>query len=151
MFLFNWSSRHAKKQDGGLAVLQMNAKYGGKKVKGMRDTEMVEGCLGEGEAKLWKVLGRDGGVLGWFVSTVAGAEHGNGTVVEVECKLKLGDTQHMELSSNADFPPPFYVLDAARDDCAKMEKNDKEVTNKKYKVVVVEGWVGKAKGLKKVL
>ena len=82
----------------------MNTKYGGKKGKGMRGTEMVEGCLGEGEAKLWKVLGGDGGVLGWFVSTVAGAEHGNGTVVEVECKLKLGDTQHMELSSNAAFP-----------------------------------------------
>ena len=44
----------------------MNAKYGGKKGEGMRYTEIVEGCLVKGEAKLWKVLGGDGRVLGWF-------------------------------------------------------------------------------------
>ena len=47
-------------------MLQINTKYGGKKGKGMRDTEVMEGCLGNGEAKLWKVLGGEGGVLGWF-------------------------------------------------------------------------------------
>ena len=102
VFLFDWSYGHVKKQDGGLAVLQMNVKYSGKKSKGMRDTDMGEGCLGEGEAKLWKVLGGDGGVLGWFALAAAAADHGGGTVVEVDCKLKLGDTQHMEFSSDAD-------------------------------------------------
>ena len=43
VLLFDWSSGHTKNQDGGLAALQMNAKYGDKKGKGMRDTEMVEG------------------------------------------------------------------------------------------------------------
>ena len=78
VFLFDWIYGHAKKQDDRLAVLHMNAKYGGKKSKGTRDTDMVEGCLGEGEAKLWKMLGRNGGVLGWFVLTSATAEHGSG-------------------------------------------------------------------------
>ena len=61
VFLFDWSSGHSKNQDGGMAVLQMNSKYGGKKGNGIRDTDMVEGCLGEGEAKLWKVLDSNGG------------------------------------------------------------------------------------------
>ena len=151
VFLFDWSSGHANKQDGGLAVLQMNAKYGDKKGKGMRDTEMVEGCLGKGEEKLRKLLAGDGRVLGWFASEAAATEHGSGTVVEVDCKLKIGDTQHMEFSSNADCPPPLYALNAARGNCAKMDKKGKEVTNKKYEVVVVEGWAGKAKGIKQVL
>ena len=151
VLLFNWSSGHVKKQDGELAVLQMNAKYGGKNGKGMRDTEMVEGCLGEGEAQLWKVLDSDGGVLGWFTSAAAVAEHGSSTVVEVDCELKLGDTQHMEFSSDTDFPPSFYALNAARDDCAKLDKKGKEVTNNKDDVVVVKGWAGKAKGLNQVL
>ena len=64
VFLFDWIYGHTKKQDGRLAVLKMNAKYGGKKGKGMRDTKMVEGCLGKGEVKLWKVLGGDGRVIG---------------------------------------------------------------------------------------
>ena len=51
--------------------------------------------MGKGEAKLWKVLGGDGRVIGWFTSTVATAEHGSGTVVKVDFKLNLGDMQHM--------------------------------------------------------
>ena len=86
-----------------------------------------------------------------MASKVATAEHGQGTVVEVDCKLQLGDTQHMEFSSDADLPPPFYTLNAARDDCANLDKKGKEVKNKKDEVVVVEGWAGKAKGLKQVL
>ena len=43
------------------------------------------------------------------------------------------------------------MIDAARDDCAKLDKKGKEVTNKKNEVVVVEGWTGKTKGPKQVL
>ena len=71
--------------------------------------------------------------------------------MEVYCKLKLSDTQHMEFSSDADCPAPFYAIDAARDNCANLDKKSKEVTNKKDEVVVVEGWAGKAKGLNQVL
>ena len=131
VFLFNWISGHAKNQDGGLAVLQTNAKYGVKKGKGMRYTKRVEGCLGEVKAKLWKVLGGDGGVIIWFASSVAAVDHGIGTVVEVYYKLKLGDTHHMELSIDVDCPLPFYALNVARNDCSNLNKNCKEVTNKK--------------------
>ena len=92
VFLFDWRSGHAKNQDGELAVLQMNSKYGGKKGKDMTDTEMVERFLGEGEAKLWKLLGGNNGVLRWFASIAAAAEYRSGTVVEVDCKLKHSDT-----------------------------------------------------------
>ena len=61
VFLFNWSSGHTEKQDGRLAVLLMNKKYGGKKGKVMRDTKILEGCLGGGEEKLWKVMDGNGG------------------------------------------------------------------------------------------
>jgi hypothetical protein len=151
VFLFDWSSGHAKKQDGGLAVLQMNSKYGGKKGAGMRDTEMVEGCLGDGEAKLWKVLSAAGDIIGWFASAAEAEAHGSGTVIEVDCKLKIGDTQHMEFSSDADCPPPFYAPRAARDDCAKTGPGGVQVNNKKGEAMVVEGWCGKAKGLKQAL
>ena len=60
----------------------------------MRDIKMVEGCLGEGEAKLWKVLGSNGRVLRRFASATEAAEHGSGT--GVDCKMKLGYTKHME-------------------------------------------------------
>ena len=80
----------------------------------------------------------------------AAADHGSGIVVEVDYNLKLGDMQHMEFSSNADLLPQIYALNAACDDCARLDKKGKEVTNKKDEVVVVEGWSGKEKVLKKV-
>jgi hypothetical protein len=154
VFLFDWSSGHAKKQDGGLAVLQMNVKYGGKKGAGMRDTEMVDGCLGDGDATLWKVLSSSGELLGWFptaeTATESSAGHGGSTVVEVDCKLQLGQVQTMEFSEDPGAPPPFYATDAAREDCVKM-KDGERVLTKKGKEIIVEGWAGKAKGLKQVL
>ena len=94
----------------------------------MRDTNMVDECLGGGDANVWKVLGGDRGVLVWIASAAAvaeaaaAAEHKSGTVVEVGCKLKLRDTKHMKFSSDADCLPLFYVLNAARDNCANMDK-----------------------------
>ena len=81
----------------------------------------------------------------------AAADHGSGIVVEVDYNLKLGDMQHMEFSSNADLLPQIYALNAACDDCARLDKKGKEVTNNKDDVVVVKGWAGKAKGLNQVL
>ena len=40
-----------------------------------------------------------------------------------------------------------YTLNAVRDECTNLYKEDKEVTNKKDGVVVVEGWAGKVKGI----
>ena len=116
-------------------MLHISVKYSGKKGKGMRDTNMVEGCLDKGMVKLWEVMGGNGEVLGWFTSAAAAAEHVSGTVVEVDCKLKLGDTHHMEFSRDADFPPTFYTLNATRNKCAKLNKKGKEATYKKDEVV----------------
>ena len=45
VFLFDSSSGHRKKREGGLDATHMNNGYGGA-VPTMRDTIMVEGCLG---------------------------------------------------------------------------------------------------------
>ena len=71
--------------------------------------------------------------------------------MEVDYNLKLGDMQHMEFSSNANLLPQIYALNAACNNCARLDKKGKEVTNKKDEVVMVEGWDGKTKGLKQVL
>jgi hypothetical protein len=133
----------------------MNVKYGGKKGAGMRDTTMVDGCLGDGDAMLWKVLDSDGQLLGWFPTAAAAAacsaEHDTSTVAAVDCKLKVGEVQTMEFSDDAGAPPPFYATDASREDFLKVDKHNVPVTNSKGKNVTVEGWASKAKGLKQVL
>ena len=45
--------------------------------------------------------------------------------MEVDCNLNLGDTQHIEFLIDADCPPLFYAPDAAREDCAKLDKEGK--------------------------
>lgn len=82
--------------------------FGGKKGAGMRDSEMVEGCLGSADAVLWQVIEGEKAPA-WF-STAAAADGcaskgSNRTAHEVDCKLKLGETQNMEFSDEPNCPP----------------------------------------------
>lgn len=53
---FDWSSEHAKSQEGGLMnSSSMNMNYGGKGGKYMRDTEITADCLGEGKVFLYRL------------------------------------------------------------------------------------------------
>lgn len=91
------SAGHAKGREDGLHVTNMNVKYGGKQ-KVLRDSIMTEGCLGPGEAKMYRADGK------WSTTFSEGAK-------VVDLKLKVGDTQRMTFAPGAP-PPPFYDWDA---------------------------------------
>ena len=73
------SAGHAKFLPDGLHVSNMNVNYGGKQ-KLVHDSEMTEGCLGPGEAKMY--------LNGDQWSTQFDPEL---TTQEVDLKLKLGE------------------------------------------------------------
>ena len=122
------SAGHAKFLPDGLHVSNMNVKYGGKP-KVVRDSEMTEGCLGPGEAKMY--------LNGDQRSTQFDPEL---TTQEVDLKLKLGEVQSMSFGPSD--PPPFYDLAAPPKDKKIVKRGKRELK---------EGYVGKAKGMKQVL
>lgn len=77
------SSNHGKGKDDAKNVNGINVCYGGAQ-RHIRDMEITEGCLGPFPAKMML----------------------NGK--EVDCKLKVGDTQCSRFS--VEDPPPFYEL-----------------------------------------
>ncbi|CAM9599800.1 unnamed protein product, partial [Pylaiella littoralis] len=149
------SAGHAKQREDGLHVSNMNVKYGGKQ-KVLRDTVMVEGCLGPGEAKMYFANGK------WSTQFSEGA-------VCIDQKLKMGETQTSTFAVGA--PPPFYDWEAPRKDTKVTSKRTSKAgaggdqsgspdgdsagaaarASSKQKDKIKEGYEGKPKGEKQYL
>ena len=59
---FDWSSGHARSQEGGLKTNSMNFRYGGVCGQLLRDTKMTINCLGDGEAFLYHKMEQSNGI-----------------------------------------------------------------------------------------
>ena len=93
------SAGHAKYREDGLHVGNMNVRSGGTQ-RALRDTIMVEGCLGPGDAKMYLNRGA------WSTQFIEGVTR------TVDLKPKSGETQTMSFPPNA--PPPLYACDVPR-------------------------------------
>ena len=112
MIAVDHSAGHAKYREDGLHVGNMNVRFGGKQ-RALRDTNMVEGCLGPGEAKMYLNRGA------WGTQFIEGV-----TTRTVDLNPKPGETQTMSFPPNA--PPPFYACDAPRSDVMGRKVRDKQ-------------------------
>ena len=101
------SATHNKRGDMTLATSSLNAKWGGRQL-GLRDSKLVDGCVGHNPALMWYLPGEgeDGGAK-WVPK-------GTGGAVEHDCTLKTGDVDYGHFQK--DDPPPFYDLDAQKYD-----------------------------------
>lgn len=101
------SATHNKRGDMTLATGRLNAKWGGKQL-GLRDSKIIDGCVGNHEATMWYIpgLGKDGGPK-WVSEGTPGS-------IAREFTLKVGDTDYGQFQM--DDPPPFYDLDAEKSD-----------------------------------
>ena len=99
----------------------------------------MAGCLGEGEARMWRCLTTGA----W---SLADKSHDGWEVHN--CKLQLGGQQSFVFAEGD--PPPFYKLDAPKLDRV-VKKNRKRKKATVLVDVVEEGYVGKAKGMQQVL
>ena len=145
------SAGHAKYREDGLHVGNMNVRFGGKQ-RALRDTVMVEGCLGPGQAKMYLNRGM------WSTQFIEGA-----TARTLDLKPKLGEVQTMSFGPYA--PPPFYACDAPISDVRGRGVRDKRTkrspregggggnggAESEIVRVIREGYVGKAKGRKQDL
>ena len=101
------SATHNKRGDMTLATSRLNAKWGGKQL-GLRDSTLVEGCVGSNPAIMWYLPGKgDDGGPKWVPEGTAGA-------VSRDCTLRTGDIDHGCFL--IDDPPPFYDLGAEKHD-----------------------------------
>ena len=106
------SATHNKREDLTLATSKLNAKWGGKQ-PGLRDSTMLEGCIGPHAAIVWFLPGGHGEESKWVSEGTAGA-------VAKVCTLTVGDVDYGKFQD--DDAPPFYDLNA--------EKNDRPMTVK---------------------
>jgi len=132
------SSGHGKGKEGGLNANSMGVGFGGKQAR-MRSSTVCEGCLGAQDATMWT-----DGQGEWSLSERPGWRR-------VDRKLRVGDSQSMEFREGD--PPPFYMLDDAQkkdrqEQKQKARKNGRAPTTV---TVTVEGYEGKAKGMRQVL
>ena len=117
----DWSAGHAKKAEGALNANDMNMTVGGKQthLRPGTGSTVSEGCLGPSPATLRQRMP-------------------DGSIKEIDCKLKPGQTQHFTFKEGD--PPPFFDLSAPPEDILDSNNN-----------VLKEGYIGKPKGLKQVL
>ena len=104
------SATHNKREDMTLSTSKLNAKWGGKQA-GLRDSVLVEGCIGPNVAIMWYLPGQgtgewEGGPR-WVLEGTAGS-------VAFDCSLKVGDIDTGKFRDTD--PPPFYDLQAQRFD-----------------------------------
>ena len=97
------SSIHNKREDLTLNASKTSAKWGGKQ-SGLRDSKIIEGCIGANPALMWYLPGQGTGEWRggpkWVSEGTAGA-------VELDCKLKLGDIDYGFFQD--DDPPPSTI------------------------------------------
>ena len=104
------SSVHNRREDLSLNVSKMGARWGGKK-SGLRDSTIIEGCVGTNAAIMWYIPGKGTGE--WRGGPKWVPEGTRGAIARV-LTLKVGDTDFGRF--HHDDPPPFYELDARRFD-----------------------------------
>ena len=100
------SATHNKSEDLTLATSKLNAKWGGKQA-GLRDSTMLEGCIGSHAAIMWFLTGRRGRGPTWV-------SEGTPDAVAKVCTLTVGDVDYAKFQD--DDPPPFYDLNAEKYD-----------------------------------
>eukprot|EP00035_Acanthoeca_spectabilis_P013889 m.261212 g.261212 ORF g.261212 m.261212 type:complete len:959 (-) comp15996_c0_seq9:29-2905(-) len=155
--MYDHSSGHMKKSADALVIGSMNLSYGGAGGKQLRTSTLDDTCVGEGEGPfLW--YQQDTGK--WTDSAVDGA-------LKVDCGVYAGGTQSMSFASEAapgashPPPPPFYRLDTPGTDIMKNAAQLAEFNSNRAKLkkpldpvdsaVELEGYLGKAKGVRQVL
>ena len=156
---YDWSSGHKKGKEGGLAISSMNFNYGGKGGKSLRDTALSDGSVGEDEtmAMMYELvvsgpLGPDGVRLPSMWSLIRPPETDGTIVIELDCRVRDGDTQSMSFGPARDNPPPpFYDLRAPHDNVPLLDQAGNQMTTKKGKPRWISGYAGKAKGIKQIL
>ena len=104
------SATHNKRESLTLSVSNLGAKWGGKK-RGLRDSRLVEGCVGPNSAVLWYFDGKGTGE--WEGGPEWLEEEKPGASMRV-CTLKVGDVDYGRFKDGD--PPPFYDLGAQRYD-----------------------------------
>lgn len=154
--MYDHSSGHMKKSADALVIGSMNLSYGGAGGKQLRTSTLDDTCVGEGEGPfLW--YQQDTGK--WTDSAVDGA-------LKVDCGVYAGGTQSMSFASEAapgashPPPPPFYRLDTPGTDIMKNAAQLAEFNSNRAKLkkpldpvdsaVELEGYLGKAKGVRQV-
>ena len=146
---FDWSSGHAKSREGGLLITNMNLNYGGVGGKKLRDTELTNDDVGEGDATMFKVIDEDGKVR-WFLDEPTDVE--NITITKHDCRVYAGDVQSMSFGEKESHPlPPFNFLDAPCEDAPDLDKKGEHKKTKSGTLKLIKGYAGKAKGLAQVL
>ena len=147
---FDWSSGHAKSREGGLLVSSMNLNYGGVGGKQLRDTELTEDNVGNGEAFLYKTENKRGKVK-WFKNKPTRVKK-NETLTKVDCRVYAGDMQNMSFGEKASHPPPpFNYVDAPFEDEPELDENGEQKKTKSGILKFIKGYAGQAKGLAQVL
>jgi len=132
---FDWSSGHAKCQEGGLRITSMLVKYGGKGGVHMRDTVMTADCLGTEPAILFSATTR-GGAVTWHEQRPQ--ERPRVVIAEHDFRLKPGEVQECSFkSADKKPPPPFYEVGANMEDVHSTDGKGKEI--------VIEGYAGKVR------
>lgn len=107
---FDNSATHNKKEDVSLSTSQLSAKWGGRQI-GVRDSEIIDGCIGKMPAVLWYLPGEG---TGEWEDGPKWVPVGTKNAVCKVFTLKVGDIDHRVFQEND--PPPFYDLDAPRRD-----------------------------------
>lgn len=152
---YDASSGHLYMGDGALVVGNMNLKWGGVSAGVLRNTLIVDGCVGDKDAIIY--FNKDSGK--WSLT------QRNPNDVKVDCKVKVGEEQSMSFGEACDTdaayptPPPFYHLDALCYDIMMTDAqlhahNESLVAEGKNTVESArhrEGFLGSPKGLKQVL
>lgn len=124
------SATHNKRSDMTLTTGRLNAKWGGKQV-GLRDSKLIDGCVGTNDAIMWYLPGHEHGDCTWVTEGTTGAIAHNFT-------LKTGDIDYGRFQ--IDDPPPFYELSAEKHDRAMTHK-EKAVELARYLPVCSSGWL----------
>ena len=104
------SSIHNKRGDLTLSASRTSAKWGGKQA-GLRDSKIIEGCIGDHPALMWYLPGQG---TGEWRGGPKWVPEGTKRAVARDCKLKVGEIDYGRFKD--DDPPPFYELNAQRYD-----------------------------------
>ena len=148
---YNWSSGHKKNKGGGLAILSMNFKFGGKGGKELRDTELSDDSIGDDDvvAMICESIA-EGSTSVWSLTKPIVNEVV--LVKENECRVCAGGTQSMSFAAAEDIPlPPFYFLNSLCYDRPNLDENNEQNKTTSGKLKNILGYAGKAKGIRQIL
>jgi hypothetical protein len=151
ILLFDQSSGHAKKRNDGLNTVELNMKWGGNQ-KVMRDSVIIEGCLGPYQASL-----RLGDIQSMnFKENDEGPTIMNSTErLERRIDRSIGRYNRkrtkaellQQLIDKKDFQINQFYTKKALEDLTKNFQLDLEIEVDQ----IEEGWLGKPKGLYQIL